>query len=249
MRLAITGAAGRVAELLRPALAGHTVRVVDRRPAAGWGDADVVTGDLADPAVAASTVDGVDAVLHLAANPNPMTPWAALIRPNIEATVAALDAAREAGVHRIVLASSVHALGGWLRPGGGLVDPQAPARPCCRYGATKAFAEAVGAETAHVSSTSVVCLRLGGCRVTPPTLSWASTWIGPDDLRALVLASLTADIRYGVYTGVSANSNGVFAEGTAGADLGWWPQQNAADHDPPPGESSGGLCPPTPAQA
>jgi NAD dependent epimerase/dehydratase family len=244
VRLAITGAAGRVADLLRPALAGDTVRVVDCRPALGWGNADVITGDLSDPAIAASTVDGADAVLHLAGNPNPLSPWADLLRPNIEATVAVLEAARAAGVHRVVLASSVHALGGWLQPGAGLVDPQSPAWPCCPYGATKAFAEAAGAATAHASHTSVVCLRLGGCRPVPPTLLWARTWIGPDDLRALVTAALTADLRYGIYTGVSANADRLFAEGTAGADLGWWPRQNSADLDVPPGD--GGLCPPAP---
>lgn len=244
MKLAITGAAGRVAQLLRPALADHTVRVVDRDPAAGWGDADVITGDLADTAVAASTVDGMDAVLHLAANPDPNATWADLRRPNMEATVAVLAAAREAGVHRVVLASSVHALGGWLRPGTGLVDPQLPPRPCCRYGATKAFAEAEGAQTAHVSDTSVVCLRLGGCREIPPTLAWAATWIGPDDLRGLVAAALAADLRYGVYTGVSANSNGVFADGTAGADLGWRPREDGATYDLPPGDGPHNLCPP-----
>ncbi|TDD15818.1 NAD(P)-dependent oxidoreductase [Kribbella turkmenica] len=255
-RIAVTGAAGGVATLLRPALADRTVRLVDRRPLtrsaaaggdrsgaiAGWGDIDAVWGDLADPAVAAAAVAGVDAVLHLAGNPGAGASWDELLGPNLAATAALLDAAAAAGVRRVVLASSVHALGGRTTDGE-LIDPQGPPRPCCRYGASKAFAEAAGAATASSTRTTVVCLRLGGCRPAPPTSSWAPTWIGVDDLTSLVEAALGADLRYGVYAGVSANTTTPFGPGTAERDLGWRPRQDSSTYAVPPGDGDGGLCP------
>ncbi|MGN9787975.1 hypothetical protein ACTMTF_41610 [Nonomuraea sp. ZG12] len=46
--------------------------------------------------------------------------------------------------------------------GSTIVEPSWPARPCCRYGATKAFASAYGHAIAATSHTSVVCLRQRG---------------------------------------------------------------------------------------
>jgi len=248
VKLVVTGAAGRVGTLLRPALVEHAVRVVDRHPVAGW--AEVVVADLRDPDVAAAAVEGADAVLHLAGNPRPDAVWDQLLPANIVTTATVLDAAAAARVSRVVVASSVHALGGYLRPAvREPIDPQGAPLPCCRYGASKAFAEAAGAATAHSSSTSVVCLRLGGCRSEPPNAGYARTWIGTDDLRSLVLAALTADLRYGVFAGISANATSPFGPGTAARDLGWVPRQNSATYGDLPDGTSGVLCSPAPADS
>ncbi|WP_406047308.1 NAD-dependent epimerase/dehydratase family protein [Kribbella sp. NBC_00889] len=243
MKLVVTGASGGVGTLLRPALVEHAIRVVDRRPAAGWGE--TLLADLGDPDVAAAAVAGADAVLHLAGNPRPDAAWDQLLPANIATTAAVLDAAAAAHVSRVVVASSVHALGGYLqRAVREPIDPQSAPLPCCRYGASKAFAEAAAAATAYGSSTSVVCLRLGGCRPVPPNAGYARTWIGTDDLRSLVLAALTADLRYGVFAGISANATSPFGPGTVARDLGWVPRQNSATYGELPEGTSGVLCPP-----
>ncbi|SNR94130.1 NAD dependent epimerase/dehydratase family protein [Streptosporangium subroseum] len=219
----ITGAAGRVAGQLRPGLEGLDLRVTDRRDVQGWDGAEVVVGDLSDPAFAAKAVDGVDAVVHLAASPNPSAPWADLRSPNVDTVATVLDAALAAGVAKVVLATSVHVMGGYVRPGGAVVDPSWPARPCCRYGATKAFAEAYGSVVAASGGTSVVCLRLGLCRQTPTTTSNIAEWLAPADLQRLVRAALAAEVRYGAYFGVSANTRRLFDLSNARADLGYEP--------------------------
>ncbi len=122
-RYLVTGGAGfigshLVEELLRR---GEQVRVADnfstgRRDnleaaaaAAGADVPPVVEGDLADAAVAAAAVAGVDYVLHQAAIPSvprSVNDPIASNRANVDATLHLLVAARDAGVRRVVFAGS-----------------------------------------------------------------------------------------------------------------------------------------------
>lgn len=241
----VTGAAGKVAAMLRPGLAGVGVRAVDTREVTGWDGAETRTGDLADPDFTAAAVDGVDAVVHLAANPRPGASWAELRRPNADAVVTLLDAAWAAGVRKVVLASSVHAMGGYVAEGlpeGTLVDPGWPTRPCCTYGATKVFAEAYARTVADGGELSVLCLRLGGVVPRPTDTGNLLGWLAPEDLRRLVRAALAADIRYGCYFGVSANTRGVFDHANAAAELGYRPELDSEAYADDVAPGDGGLC-------
>jgi dihydroflavonol-4-reductase len=114
----LTGATGFVGSAVARALLarGHRVRALarpggDRRNLAGL-DLEVVEGDLSDPASLARAVAGCRFVLHVAADyriwvPDP----AAMLRANVDGTVALLRAAHAAGAERIVHCSSVAALG------------------------------------------------------------------------------------------------------------------------------------------
>lgn len=256
MKTLLTGAAGGVAGQLKDGLGELSLRVTDVRPVDEWYIPDgwnaltrpapeAVTGDLADRDFAASALAGVDAVVHLAANPSPGAGWPDLRRPNTDAVVTLLETARDLAVRRVVLASSVHAMGGYLLAGERLVDPAWPVAPCCEYGVTKAFAEAMGRFIADSSETSVVCLRLGACLLTPPSRAELAGWLAPDDLRRLVHAALTADVRYGTYFGVSANTPPGFDLTNARRELGYQPELDAADYRDglPEGELSLGHRP------
>jgi uronate dehydrogenase len=187
----------------------------------------VVCGDLADRGFAAQVCAGMDAVVHLAGNPRPGEDWDTLRGPNIEVPTVLLAAAAEAGVRRVVLASSVHALGGYFppsaRPEPGPIRDSWASHPCCRYGATKVFGEAAARVYADDGAFSVACLRLGGCRPTPPTRGWFDTWLGPADLGQAVRRALGADVRFGAYTITSANTQAVFDLDAARRDLGYAP--------------------------
>ena len=63
---------------------------------------------------------GVDAVVHLAAQPHER-PFPELVGPNVVGLYNVMDAAREQAVKRVVLASSMMVVSGWT-------DPAAPAR-------------------------------------------------------------------------------------------------------------------------
>jgi dihydroflavonol-4-reductase len=127
MTTLVTGASGFVGAAVARCLAaaGHKVRVMlrsgsDRRNIQGL-DCEVVAGDLADPASLSAAVAGCDALFHVAADyrlwvPDP----AAMLRTNVDGTVALIRAASAAGVERIVYTSSVATLR--LSPAGDVVD-------------------------------------------------------------------------------------------------------------------------------
>lgn len=228
MRILVTGAAGQVARMLVPALANsYELRLTDVReffdlPETA-GSAERLSGDLTDPAFAAEALAGMDAVVHLAANPRPGATWAQLRAPNADATCTVLGAARSAGVPRVVLASSVHAAGGDYWAGDRPVRPDRPPRPCCTYGATKAFAEALGGLYADSGALSVICLRLGAVVDRPTGTRMLDAWLSPGDLNRVVLAALAADVRFGVYFGMSANARSAFDIEPTRRDLGYAP--------------------------
>jgi dihydroflavonol-4-reductase len=114
----LTGATGFVGSAVARVLAarGHRLRLLvrptsDRRNLSGV-DAELVLGDLTDAASLARAVGGCRYVFHVAADyrfwvPDPD----AMLRANVEGTLAVMRAAQAAGVERIVHCSSVAALG------------------------------------------------------------------------------------------------------------------------------------------
>ncbi len=106
----ITGAGGNLGRAAIPALErqGHTLRLFDFRPLERVHEA--VVGDVRDPIAVAEGVAGVDAVVHGAAlHGVHLEAWWASDFWSINAggTFTVHEAARAAGVDRVVLASSM----------------------------------------------------------------------------------------------------------------------------------------------
>lgn len=104
---------------------GLPVRALARRPGSvGDPDLEEVTGDLCDPASLDRAVAGCQAVFHVAAD---YRLWARepqeLYRSNVDGTRHLLEAARRAGVERVVYTSTVGCIG--FVPGG-LGDEETP---------------------------------------------------------------------------------------------------------------------------
>ena len=146
MNILVTGGAGFIgSHTVDAALAaGHTVRVLDdlsTGTAANLPDsAELLTGAVTDPAVAEQALQGCDAVIHLAALvsvPQSLQEPANTYHVNTTGTVGLLEAARQAGVRRAVLASTCAVYGDL--PGrkseDSLVQPLVP------YAASKRMAE------------------------------------------------------------------------------------------------------------
>jgi UDP-glucose 4-epimerase len=122
----VTGGAGFIGSHLAKTLLdrGEKVRVADDlstgKPAnldVLGGRAEVLIGDLADVAFARAATQGIDVVLHQAAIPSVPKSVAEPLtsnRANIDATLAVLVGAREAGVRRLVYAASSSAYGDTL---------------------------------------------------------------------------------------------------------------------------------------
>jgi uronate dehydrogenase len=158
VKVLVTGSAGTVGLPLCDELArrGHEVRGLDRRATPGLADAAVA--DIADAAAVRDAVRGVDAVVHLAAQPHDV-PFPELIGPNVVGLYNVLAAARDERVRRLVVASSMMVVSGWKdvkRPAG--VADRAPVN---HYSLTKLWAEEMAELYARRFGVSTVVVRLG----------------------------------------------------------------------------------------
>lgn len=226
----LTGAAGRIGTVLRGGLPerGWALRSLDVVPIADVrpGEEQVVA-DAADLVAMVDAAQGASAVVHLAGISGEST-WPAIRSTNIESTFCALEAARLAGVPRVVLASSNHATGYTPRPDGGpLREVDAPPRPDTYYGVSKVAMEALGSLYVDRYGLDVVCLRIGSAFPEPTTTRQLATWLSPADTVSLVDASLTAPSPgFSVVWGVSANTRNWW-DLTAARALGYDPQDDA----------------------
>jgi UDP-glucose 4-epimerase len=124
-RTLVTGGAGFIGSNLVIALAGagEHVRVLDNLSTGAWenlgelrgsGRVECITGDIRDPELVARAVQGVEIVFHQAALgsvPRSVEDPVESDSVNTHGTVVVLDAARHAGVRRVIFAASSAAYG------------------------------------------------------------------------------------------------------------------------------------------
>jgi uronate dehydrogenase len=229
-RILITGAAGKVgsdlrARLGRPDRVLRLLDVAQLAPAGPDENVELVQGSVTDLGALTAASAGCAAVVHLAAHSGER-PWEQIRDLNIEGTYCAFEAARRAGVPRVVFASSNHAAGFHTRADGEAPDYAFPA-PDTYYGVSKAAGEALGGLYHHRYGLDVVCLRIGSWTDRPADLRQLATWLSPNDGARLVDAALTAPAPgYRVVWGVSANTRRWWSldEGRA---LGFRPRDDA----------------------
>lgn len=226
----ITGAAGRIGSMLRPRLArpGRVLRLLDQAeittgdPAAAE---EVITGSLTDASMMRAACDGVDAVVHLGGYPVEQS-FADILQVNVVGTQVVLEAAREQGVPRVVLASSNHAVGFAERGDAAAPDDLAP-RPDTWYGWGKTAMESMGRLYADRFGMDVVCLRIGSCAEEPFDVRSLSTWLSPGDAGRLCEAALDPAVRgFHLVWGVSANTRSWWSA-DGGASIGFHPVDDA----------------------
>ena len=226
----LTGAAGRIGTVLRGGLPerGWAVRCLDVVPVTDVrpGEEHVVA-DVTDLAALTDAAGGAAALVHLAGIATE-SDWPAILHSNIQGTYAALEAARRAGIGRVVLASSNHATGYTPRPASGrLTEADSPPRPDTYYGVSKVTMEALGSLYHDRYGLDVVCLRIGSAFAEPTTTRQLSTWLSPADTVALVDAALRAPSPgFAVVWGVSNNTRNWW-DLTAARALGYDPADDA----------------------
>jgi uronate dehydrogenase len=228
-RILLTGASGYLGTVLRPALRAlaPAVRLTDVAPLkdAPVDGEEFIRAELADAAQMHEAMRGVDAVVHLG-GVSVEAPWEPVLQANIVGTYNVFEAARQAGVRRIVYASSHHAVGYYRRERH--IGAGEPVRPDSRYGVSKVFGEALGRMYADKYGMSVVAQRIGVARPEPPHPRGLFTWVSERDYVQLTERCLLApDIHYLVVYGVSDNENALWNNENARA-IGYAPQDNGA---------------------
>jgi len=236
--IVITGAAGRIGSMLRPRLArpGRRLRLLDVAPvpdlpgaAAGQAAEEAVTGSVTDLAVMTAACAGADAVIHLGGIPTEDA-WGPILDVNINGTYTVFEAARRAGVRRVVFASSNHAVGFAPRESFPVADDARP-EPDTYYGVSKAAGEALAALYAARYGLEAVCVRILSCFDRPQSSRMLATWLSPDDAGRLFEACVSAPAPgFRVVYGVSANTRGGWVSLDGARALGYQPRDNAEDY-------------------
>lgn len=162
MTVLVTGASGLLGGAVARVLVarGADVRTLQRRPSGVPGAQDVA-GSVTDPEAVARALDGVDAVVHLAARVSLAGPREEFDAVNIGGTTTLLDAAERAGVRRFVQVSSPSVAHGGASLVGVGAEPADPAHARGDYARTKAAAEllALDRDRGAEGGTAVVAVR------------------------------------------------------------------------------------------
>ena len=224
----LTGASGRIGRCLRYALRDdYRLVLFNRSLVEDLGpNENLVRGDTADAAAVEAAARGADVIVDMA-GVSDVAPFREKLLPtNILGTYNVFEAARLAGVPRVVYASTHHVVGYYSADQ--CLDEAAPYRPSSMYGVTKCFAEATGRLYADKAGLQVVCLRIGFFRDRPLEERHLAVWISPGDMARLVRCAIEAPaIHYEVVYGISNNRRRFWDLGRAREVLGYEPQDDA----------------------
>jgi nucleoside-diphosphate-sugar epimerase len=213
MLVLVTGASGRVGQRLLPRLLRNTtvtgLRALVRRPdavadIAGAG-VEAVVGDVRDADVRRKALEGVDAVVHLAAALRRADP-SEMPTVNTDATVALAEDSMHHGVIRFVFVSTNLVYG---EAGDGPFTEHSPLRPSENFGvypASKAAAERALLELHTERGLPVVILRLAfvygdGDPHLREALMWASEWARHHRLHMVHHADVAQAVRLALHGG------------------------------------------------
>ncbi len=170
----------------------------------------------------------MDAIVHLGGQSRESS-FEDVMQANLAGTHNLFEAARAAGVTRVVMASSNHAAGFYTRSDTALAA-SLPGRPDTIYGWSKVAMEAMGSLYADRFGMDVICLRIGLWFEVPPGLRGLAMWLSPDDGAQLVEAALSCERPgFRVVWGISRNTRRWWslAEGEA---IGYFPRDDAEEH-------------------
>jgi nucleoside-diphosphate-sugar epimerase len=224
-RVLITGAGGVIGTFLRTGLAraDRALRLLDRVPLPPGDGVEVITASVTDADAMRAACADVDVVIHLGGVSREGA-WQDILETNIHGTYCVLEAARHAGVGRVIFASSNHAVG--FHPNGPAPDRLYP-RPDTYYGVSKVAGEALGSLYHDRYGLAVLCVRIGTCVDRPLTERQLGTWLSPGDCTRLMEAAITVpQPGFRIVWGASANTRGVYSLAEAKA-MGYEPTDDS----------------------
>lgn len=241
----VTGMSGLIGGLCGRHLAGrNNVTALGRQPVDGF---ETTVANIADFDSIRPAFDGIDTVIHMAASRGNQ-PFDVHLQANIVGVHNVFEAARQAGVRRVVAASSGAVIAGYERDepyaslargtapedGWSIITAESKNRPRNIYSATKLGGEALAAYFAEAHGMSIICIRVGKVEVdnVPANARAAAVWCSHRDIVQLVEKCIDADegIGFEVVYAVSENPTGYRDWARAHELVGYSPEDSAADH-------------------
>lgn len=211
-------------------------------------DTRFILGDLADMKTIRRAVTGMDVVVHIGADPEGDS-WESLLNNNIIGTYNVFEAAREAGVGRIVAASSIMVSQGHqeqepykammerrhadIPPEVPMITPGVPAEPRGLYASTKVWTESLARTYAHRHQMSCICVRIGQVeRDRPRPPDGADIYVSQRDIVQMFERCINAEeaIRFDIFYGLSNNDLRWADIDDARIKIGYVPQDRAEEH-------------------
>lgn len=233
-RILITGPGGRVGKEIVPLLRSHfALRLLDAAPLKHIqleGDDEFVQADIRDIDALQEACNGVKAMIHLAAVSDEDDFHTRLLPMNLEGVYNAFEAARRAGVRKVIYPSTGQTV---LRyPVGQWVAPDMPPKPSTVYACTKVFGEALAFHFSEQYGMSMIVIRLcyfqpydSELLRKPGSIQWE--WCSPRDLTQLLVKAIASDVKYGIFFGISNNTGRCWDISNAQQLLGYQPEDDA----------------------
>lgn len=255
LKLLVTGLNGVVGQALFPALKDrYRVSALSRRGVKGLPPERVFKADIADIEALSEAMNDVDVVLNLAAGGGQSSAdgmdagWDVMLRDNIIGTYNVLEAAKNAGVTRVILASSGAVANGYeleepykslvsaenipIPESWPMVGEYSEPKPVSLYGVTKLFGEDLGRYFAATTDMSVINLRISYCLSEDkagPGRGQAN-WASHRDLQQLTMLCIEAppEIKFDIFWATSDNRKLFRDNARAKEILGYRPQDGVA---------------------
>ena len=229
----ITGAAGNIGRVLRRGLRDdYLLRLTDCIQIVDPEVTDVRVADVRSVEEMEEVCKGIDSVVHLAGEPSTGSSWSVVLNANIEGTYGIFEAARLAGVKRVIFASSNHATG-YYEKESIYTKPDMLARPDSLYGVSKAFGEDLARFYYDEYGINAYCLRIGSFQPDDSVINRSSdrilsTWLSHRDLVRLVRCCIeTNNAEFGIYYGISNNTRAFWDIENAREEIGYSPEDDA----------------------
>lgn len=255
-RVVVTGATGLLGKIVIDAwrISGQYDVVGLARSESDYTDILCDTSDLEGLAAA---FQNADVVVHLAGSSEVSSSWEAVLESNLIGLRNVFEAAKRAGVKRVVFSSSNHAVGTFEtanRPDifeindPRQIDHNAEPMPDSLYGVSKVYGEAMARYYVDHHGLEAVCLRIGGCMgeeaPTSPQNLWnpardyepgirearmrvRAVWLSNRDCIHLIERSIEADVQWTLVYGISDNPRKLWDIEHAREVLGYNPQDAA----------------------
>jgi nucleoside-diphosphate-sugar epimerase len=238
----ITGANGLIGRVLLKGLGGeYQLKAFTRRPV----DFPSAIVNFENSAEVRGAFAGLEAVIHLAADPSPAAPWEAVREHNLEGMYQVCEECVRSGVKRLVFASTNHTQhGNTLLTTPETLDPRKrnhmrlndPPNPDSLYAVSKLFGEHLGRLYHQRHGLEFVGLRIGwiveadtplAMRGTPAEAYLRAMFLSHRDCVEAHRCALEAEAGYLLAYAVSDNGRRVFDLEETRRTLGFAPQDDA----------------------